>query len=646
MAQQDKPIQNAEQRPKWYQDAKFGMFIHWGAYSVAGAEASWSIMAPDLSEAMFGTQIRITEKEYTALPARFNPVDFDPDAWVRTAKEAGMRYMVITAKHHDGFCMFDAPGTDYKITNTPYGKDICLELAQACARAGMPLGFYYSPPDMHHPGYRDTRKPATQNWTGEPKRKQWGEYLDYMESHLRKLLTGYGEVSVIWFDGLANHGKYDPPRFHKLIHELSPNTLINDRMGDDFDYVTPEQFIPKVGIPARTGKPPAGLDPGGDGFFQVVCAMFKVPGLRGWVRKQMQKYADGTLELTPVHQEPYPSPERFQPWETCMTIGETWAYNPKEMHWKEPGKLLRNLVMVASRGGNYLLNVGPTAQGVFPPEAIERLQYVGRWMKTYQAAIYGSSYTPLSGQPWGQATRKGDKLYLHIFDWPAGGKLEIAAFPGQARAVTLFTGEALAFSQHERRLEIALPVQSPDPDVAVLVVDIDGAEKGWSEYSAPVITTTAPRKYLQTQAIASALINAFLNGLIAYFSYRARVHIPSAEASVDIPITVFIIVFLVAWITIPSVRSEFAKGNITRPASSRRMKLPKNAALGALLITLPCVVLFGGLILDGAIYLLVPHGFSNWAYIAFKTLYTGATAALASALTILSVLYDENRILE
>ena len=644
MPEQPKYVQNDNQRLAWYQEAKFGMFIHWGAYSVSGVEASWPIMAPDLSAAMFGTQTTITEKEYTALPARFNPVDFNADEWVRLAKEAGMRYIVITSKHHDGFCMFDAPGTDYKITNTPYGKDICLELAQACARSGMPLGFYYSPPDMHHPDYRDTNKPATQNWIGEPKRKQWGEYLDYMESHLRKLLTDYGEVSVIWFDGLANHGKYDPPRFHKLIHELSPDTLINDRLGDDFDFVTPEQFIPKTGLPARTGKPPSGMDPGGDGFFRLVCSMFKVPGIRGWIRKQMQKYSDGTLEMTPVHQEPYPSPEHFQPWETCMTMGQSWAHNPKETNWKAPGTLVHNLVRVVARGGNYLLNVGPTARGTFPPEAVERLRYVGKWMKTYNKTIYGSAYTPLQGQSWGQATRKDDKVYLHIFEWPASGKLEIESFPGRARTISLFAGQALTFSQSGPRLEIVLPPQSPDPDVSVLVVEIDPAEKGWTDYSAPVITTTEPKKYIQTQATASGLINVFLNGLIAYFTYRARMNIPYVEAAFDIPITVFILVFLVSWLTVGSARGEFTKGKLTRHPSARRsLKLPKGAALRALVITIPCVILFGGLILDGSIFLLFPNGFSNWGYIAFKTLYTGLTAALASVLTIQSVVDDENR---
>lgn len=464
--------QKDHNRLAWYQEAKFGLFIHWGAYSVAGVEASWPVMAPELSAAMFGTVTTISESEYTALPARFNPVDFDPDTWVQLAQAAGMRYIIFTAKHHDGFCMFDAPGTDYKITRTAYGKDICLELAQACARAGMPLGFYYSPPDMHHPGYRDTTKPVTHNWTGEPKRKAWGEYLDYMESHVRKLLCDYGDVRVIWFDGLTNHGKYDPPRFHKLVHELSPNTLINDRLGEGFDFITPEQFIPKEGIPARSGKPPSGMDPGGDWFFRTVSFLSTVPGVRGLLRTQMHKYADGTLDLNPVYQEPCPSPERFQPWETCMTMGQSWAHNPKETKWKAPGDLVRNLVEVVSRGGNYLLNVGPAAQGTFPVEAIDRLRYIGRWTETNAPAIYGATYTPLQGQPWGRVTRKGEQVYLHVFDWPADGKLVVESFPGQARAVRLMNGESLAFSQNGGRLEINLPHQRPDQDVAVLSVDV------------------------------------------------------------------------------------------------------------------------------------------------------------------------------
>jgi len=628
----------------WYQEARFGLFIHWGAYSVAGAEASWSIMAPKLAGAMFGTQVTITEEEYVNLPSQFNPVDFNPDEWVRLAKEAGMRYIVITSKHHDGFCMFDAPGTDYKITNTPYGKDICLELSQACARQGMPLGFYYSPPDMHHPGYRDISKPVAVTWTGEPKRKQWAEYLDYMESHIRKLLTDYGDVAVMWFDGLTNHGKYEPERFHKLVHELSPKTLINDRLGDGYDFITPEQFIPKNGIPARSGKPNPSLDPGGDGFFRLVSSLSTKPLIGGWLRKQVAKYGEGTLELTKVHQEPYPSPERFQPWETCMTMGGSWAYNPQETNWKEPKLLIQNLVNVVSRGGNYLLNVGPTPRGSFPPEAIERLQHIGRWMKNYSKSIHGATYTPLQGQAWGQATRNGDRIYLHIFNWPADGKLIADSFPGQARTVSLFAGQPLAFTQSGTRLEIMLPSQSPDPDLSVLTVEIDPAEKGWSEYSAPIPATIEPKKYIQDQAIASFIINMILNGAIAFCAYSFFEHFSYYEVAKDILITVFIITFLTSWIMVGSARNEYKKGNLTRhPTKRRGIKLPKVPVARGLTIAIICTIVFGGIILCGPIYLLSPMGMGNWAYAFLKTIYAGASGALASALTVLSVVSDENR---
>ncbi len=469
MAELPVHVHQIDERLAWYLDAKFGMFIHWGAYSVAGIEASWPILAPDLVEAMFGNQARISEAEYRTLPSKFNPTDFDARAWVRTAQGAGMRYMIITAKHHDGFCMFDAPGTDYKITNTPYGKDICHELAEACAEAGMRLGFYYSPPDMHHPGYRDTRKLAVKNWLGEPKRREWGSYLDYMESHIAKLLTDYGDVSVLWFDGLVNHAKYDPPRFHRLIHELSPHTLINDRLGDGYDFITPEQFIPSDGIPVRTGKPPA-ANASGEGLFKAVIFLYKVPGIKGLIRSQLLNYAQGKLELTPVPQENYPLLDAFQPWETCMTMGQSWAYNPNEDVWKSPQQLVRNLVEVVSRGGNYLLNVGPTPRGTFPSKALERLEYIGRWMNSYGEAIRGTTYTALNSLPFGRATRKNDRIYLYVFEWPEHGCIEIEDFPAVANRVTMFSGESLMFRQSEQHLEIDVPPQALDPDVSVLVV--------------------------------------------------------------------------------------------------------------------------------------------------------------------------------
>ena len=631
-----------ENDPKaWYQAARFGMFIHWGAYSTAGVEASWSLMAPELSEAMFGTTTRISEKDYMQLPARFNPVDFDAEAWVRTAQQAGMRYMVITAKHHDGFCMFDAPGTDYKITKTAFGRDVCQELAQACAKAGMRLGFYYSPPDMHHPGYRDTRKPVVDTWTGQPERKEWASYLDYMESHLRKLLTDYGPVSVIWFDGLTNMGKYDPARFHNLIHNLSPQTLINDRLGAGFDFVTPEQSIPKTGIPVHTGKPPAGMDPGGDGFFRLVCALIRVPLIGGLLMKQVRKYQNGGLELAPVLQTPYPAPQDFQPWETCMTSGTSWGYNPQESTWKTTQELLQNLVRAASGGGNYLLNVGPTGAGVFPPQAIELLQVIGQWMRTYGETIYGSTYTPLRNQPWGEATRKGSRLYLHIFHWPAGGKLSIPNLPVNAQAIHLLgvgPGSSLNFSQNGPALEVSLPAAAPDANVSVLAVDFNEPAEGLAAYSPAPQAKIDARQFMRTRAKNNLLINAFLNALIAVASFRLRTHIPFAEAVVDELITVAIITWLVGWIGIGVARSEIIKGNLFTPAKILPgIRLPHGTGSRALVLMLFMVCAFGGLILANLLFLLAPAGISGWGYIVFKTLYTGICAALASALAVQSV---------
>jgi alpha-L-fucosidase len=476
--EEENPINPTTQTPTlladrldWYLQAKFGLFVHWGAYSLAGVEASWPVMTPEMAAIMFRNPKRISEAEYTALPARFDPRQFDARAWVRLAQESGMRYIVLTAKHHDGFCMFDAPGTDYKITNTPYGKDICLELAEACAEAGMRLGFYYSPPDMHHPGYRDTRRPVTANWLGEPKRAAWSEYLDLMESHLRKLLTGYGEVSLIWFDGLVNHQKYDPARFHRLIHELSPNTLINDRLGDDYDFITPEQFIPRKGIPVRTGKPPA-ANQGGEGLFRAIPRLLNVPLLGGWVRGQLLKYGEGETELSKIPQEPNPSAQDFQPWETCMTMGQSWAYNPDERGWKSAEQLVRNLVEVVSRGGNYLLNVGPTPDGAFPEEAIQRLQFVGRWLDRYGEAIFGSSYAaPLNGFA-GRVTRKPGMVYLHVLDWPVSARIEIENFAQAVEKVTVLGRDELDFCQDGEQLQIALPAQAPDPVVSVIRIQV------------------------------------------------------------------------------------------------------------------------------------------------------------------------------
>ena len=277
--QGDQQSAHEDPRTAWFRAAKFGMFIHWGPYSVASVEASWPIMKPG--------QWGITETEYRALPARFNPVHYDPDHFIDMARTAGQKYMVFTTKHHDGFCMFDSDYTSYKITNTPYRKDIVKQLSEACARRSMPLGFYYSPPDLNHPGFRDTSRPASENWNGQPERPEWSSYLQYMQLQLSELLTRYGEVRDVWFDGLNHQEKYDGRRFLDLIHRLQPATLVNDRIGVPGDYVTPEQFIPRA-IPTK------GVE------------------VRGADASVQKDFHSGV-----------PSSRDFQLWETCMTINDT-----------------------------------------------------------------------------------------------------------------------------------------------------------------------------------------------------------------------------------------------------------------------------------------------------------------------------------
>ncbi len=415
-------------RTRWYRDAKFGMFIHWGPYSLASVEASWPIMRPSPTW-------NITEPEYRALPRRFNPVEFDPVAWVRLAKAAGQRYIVFTSKHHDGFAMFDSNYTNYKITNTPYKQDIVAKLAAACKQENIPLGFYYSPPDMDHPGFRDTSRPSSEGWEGQPTRPEWPLYLDYMELQLTELLTRYGDVAILWFDGLGNQAKYNGRRFHDLIHHLQPATLINNRIGIAGDYDTPEQFIPKS-IPTRQSPRLVGTTPDSPS-----ADSNRVPAL-----------AD------------------FRLWETCMTINGTWAYNQNDKRYKSTRELIRMLVEVASKGGNFLLNVGPTPQGTIQPEFEERLRGIGEWMKVNGEAIYGTAYGPVQGLPHLRTTQKGTTIYAHVFDWPQG-ELEIKGFKGRVASATLLAGgQSITFSQAGDVLKLRVPAQAPDANVSVIAL--------------------------------------------------------------------------------------------------------------------------------------------------------------------------------
>ena len=439
-----------EDKLRWYKEAKLGLFIHWGPYSQAGVEASWPIMVPGMS-ALSGGSV-IAQDKYEALAATFYPVEFDAHRWVKAAKNAGMRYLVITAKHHDGYCMFDAPGTEYKITNSPFGRDVIAELSAACATAGMRFGIYYSPPDMHHPGYRDTSKPAKKNWYGEPKRAAWAEYLDYMERHLRHLLTAYGDVDILWLDGLFEQDKYQPARFHRIIRDLQPKILINDRLGSMGDFVTPEQGIPDAVPVRRTGEK---KEISAKAFSRIMKVL-NLPGVRQYVSKKLGVLSENPRPLTRFPTEPFPREDRFQPWETCMTMNRTWAYSEDPL-WKPPELLLRLMAKVVARGGNFLLNVGPDSLGRFPLQAMERLEEIGRWISTNGEAIYGTSYGPPAGEN-AVSTRKNGAAYLIALGKSDTGELTIPAELGAVgRASALGTGVVTEINQSGDGPRLTLP---------------------------------------------------------------------------------------------------------------------------------------------------------------------------------------------
>jgi alpha-L-fucosidase len=403
-------------RLRWFQEAKFGMFIHWGPYSVAGVEASWSILKPTAE---------ISEAEYHALPARFNPAHFDPQAWIALARSAGQRYMVFTTKHCDGFCMFDSSYTNYKITRTPYGKDITRQLADACHSDGMPLGFYYSPPDVNHPAFRDTSKPCSTNYHGEPERQEWPLYLDYMGLQLDELLTHYGPVATMWFDwfdsvNMSMQERYDGQRFLDQLRHLQPAMLVNNRLGISADFSTPEQVIPKA-IPVKGVR------------------------MDSLVHSATDKMTSAV-----------PRPDEFQPWETCMTINNTWAYRPKDRNFKSSETLIRSLIEVISRGGNLLLNVGPQPDGQIQPEFVVRLQAVGEWVRHNETAIYGSTYGPIQGQGPYRTTSRGVRLFVFVMDENAS-EVKVSAIDRPVHQVKLVaTGKSLTFQTSAKGIRVPI----------------------------------------------------------------------------------------------------------------------------------------------------------------------------------------------
>jgi alpha-L-fucosidase len=403
---------NLESR-RWFQDAKFGLFVHWGVYSVLG-DGEWVM-----------NNRRIPARDYEKLPALFNPTEFDPKEWVSLVKAAGMKYITITSKHHDGFAMFDSKVSDWDIVDrTPYKKDVLKMLADECQRQGIKLFFYHSHLDWHHPDYYPRGR--TGRDAGRPDGGQWNRYLDYMDAQLTELLTNYGEIGGIWFDGWWDRPDADwrLQKTYDLIHRLQPATLVGNNHhkkpfpGEDFQMF--EKDLP--------GKNTAGFN------------------------------EDSVIGDLPL--------------ETCETINNAWGFNLNDPRYKSTRDLVHYLVRAAGYGANFLLNVGPMPNGKIQPEFVTRLQEIGGWLAKNGESIYGTRGGPVSPRPWGVTTQKDDKVYVHLLDWE-DESLALPALPGKVTAARMLVGGApVAFREDAGGVVLRVPKVGRDPLDTVVVVEM------------------------------------------------------------------------------------------------------------------------------------------------------------------------------
>ena len=422
----DESVRQNDARMAWWQDAKFGMFIHWGLYAIPAGEWKGE-RTPEVGEWIM-SKYRIPIAEYAGLAKKFNPVKFDADQWARIAKQAGMRYLIVTAKHHDGFAMFHSKSDPYNIFDaTSFHRDPVAELAAACHKHGLKFGVYYSQAlDWHEPdaGGTDPNQSLNvgnmswgNNWDfPDHSTKRFDRYFEKkVKPQLRELLANYGPLAVIWFDCPFTISRKQSEELYQLVRTLQPQCVMNSRLGNGLgDYHS-----------------------AGDN---------QIPG------KQSANY-----------------------WETPATINHTWGYKSFDHDWKSPEQLVRNLIDIAAKGGNYLLNVGPTAKGEIPAPSIGRLAAMGKWLAVNGEAIYATEPSPFAEPPaWGRCTRKKGILYLHVFQWPADGRLIVPLTNIPKRAYMLTAKDrSLPMVCRAGHLEITLPANAPDPIASVVSVELE-----------------------------------------------------------------------------------------------------------------------------------------------------------------------------
>jgi alpha-L-fucosidase len=386
-----------DDRMKWFTHERFGMFIHWGLYAIP-ARGEW-----------VRNRESLTIEQYQPYFDEFNPVNYDPREWASIARAAGQTYAVMTAKHHDGFCLFDSKLTDYKSTNTPAGRDLIRQYVDAFREAGLKVGFYYSLLDWHHPDYPvvgDSKHPMRNNaeFQAKMKKQDFSRYVDYLHGQVRELLTNYGRIDVIWFDfsyEKLSGEAWRAAELVEMVRSLQPGIIIDNRLtaghmnldalGELGDFASPEQIVPSEGMVNSKGQP--------------------------------------------------------VPWEACITMNRSWGYNRDDHDFKSAGQVVRMLVECVSKGGNLLLNVGPTALGEIQPEFEAILMDVGGWMDRNGESIYGCSRADLPKPEWGYYTQKGKTLYAHIINRPVG-PISLPGLGGKiARARMLSDGSEVNISK-------------------------------------------------------------------------------------------------------------------------------------------------------------------------------------------------------
>ena len=419
---------SVDDRMDWWRTARFGMFIHWGLYAVPAGEWEGTTNHAE----WIRTTAQIPIETYDEFVGQFNPVKFNAEQWVKMAKDAGMKYIVITSKHHDGFCLFDSEYTDFDVMSTPFERDILKELSDACAEQDIAMCWYHSIMDWHHPDYLPRRGWETDRTTEGADLDRYVE--EYLKKQLAELTGNYGKIGVLWFDGeWEDTWTHDRGvDLYNYVRGLQEDIIINNRVDKgrqgmqgmtkegEFkgDFGTPEQEIPDTGIP--------GVD-----------------------------------------------------WETCMTMNNHWGYNKYDDNWKSSEDLVQKLVDIASKGGNFLLNVGPKADGTFPEESIGRLEAIGDWMDIYGESIYGTSASPFSNLEWGRCTRKevgkNTRLYLHVFNWPDYNKLILPDFDNKIKNAFIMNGMVkTSVERQEGQIIIDLPAEAPDEYSPVIILDVKG----------------------------------------------------------------------------------------------------------------------------------------------------------------------------